>query len=831
MASDPLRPPTTPPGSKASIVDTFYSADIPICEEQNLFVPSSMEEYEVPTAPPSPCSAPKLPDRPSPSFPDKFHESGVEMDTDDSDHYIIEADQGKCALCFLNCSDFSAYSRVAHMNRCWGGLLQRVKEHKDRQEKLADLQKRLEILIGKHKTKVQSASSLSDGSSVVDKAVPPSLSIEPVIASSPAGDANSNPDPEPSTTPPSSPLSSSIHTTSCLLCTLSLARLSPLNALAHRIYCLTLTDKCPTSCPICAANFRYPALWDKPDIIWHLHNCQSGGDLSLIDRDGFDALVAAWMGCMEVVERAVVGKMDGRAGVRVNDYKKKRDKGWGRGEGWYAAEPSKLRWGETLVEDGVEIARVFETWTPTWFREQQFRRHKFCVLLVPKDGRVFSRFRMQRMETELVYDEGEEEEEEEEEVEDNVSRERAVPTWSLPSIFDIDRPPGPRRMSVDSAMCNDTSDKENHVESHFLSIPGTTASRPSIFDVEDLEGLDEIIRPTATRVSSTPISGVATDGIKTPSLLSLRPPPGLHRPLFSSADFDHIFDAPQDSLESVYTACIEAKMQDEDIADDDAVSNSSGSTVSDHGMSDYYAAKDAAAREAANAALSDEAEPVYEEFQNFPSDRLEELPIVHLPPDIASTQQQNAHHPASPKPLEHEDRLVSDIDVDTATDFFSGCEDKTTVVLPHTKLEVEAQAQTVNAEQSAVPDEARIADVVEENDEDDTDAHEDWLVSRARTQAVLVGRISPGFSASFPMTPAHPTLPPSRVPNFLCVSEPEDDDSDDMDTFYYYPPRRYLNENLPSSVVTDVTEDMAVEEVRERNKGLCVFGGVDELHE
>jgi hypothetical protein len=46
---------------------------------------------------------------------------------------------------------------------------------------------------------------------------------------------------------------------------------------------------------------------------------------------------------------------------------------------------------------------------------------------------------------------------------------------------------------------------------------------------------------------------------------------------------------------------------------------------------------------------------------------------------------------------------------------------------------------------------------------------------------------------------------------------------------YYYPPRGYLRKYLQSNVITDVTENMTWEVVTWRNRGLCVFGEVDEL--
>jgi hypothetical protein len=99
---------------------------------------------------------------------------------------------------------------------------------------------------------------------------------------------------------------------------------------------------------------------DKPDIAWHLHNCQNGGDLSVIDRDGFDALVAAWTGCMELVERAVVGRVSKGPGERGRGkaYREKRDEGWEKGGGrWYESEKSGLRRVEILNDEGREVVR------------------------------------------------------------------------------------------------------------------------------------------------------------------------------------------------------------------------------------------------------------------------------------------------------------------------------------------------------------------------------------------------------------------------------------------------------------------------------------------
>ena len=380
-------------------------------------------------------------------------------------------------------------------------------------------------------------------------------------------------------------------------------------------------------------------------------------------------------------------------------------------------------------------------------------------------------------------------------------------------------------MGVGSAMFHET-----------LSNVGTAKAKslPSIYDAEDEdeEDLFEIIRSTANRVSSEFTPDAATDEVKTPSLPSLRPPPGFQRPLFSLADFSRILDTPEDSLESVSTVGIETKSQDEEIAGEDATSDSSGSTISDHAMSDFYAAKKAAAREAAEPALTNESESVQGELQHFPSDRLEESPIVRLPQDTTTrTQEQDTHTPKFP----HSPQEA--VDVETALDLFSDGEDEhgeTVVVLPGTNTELNVEEQVNSAQDaedkhdaaSKQPEDAEVLD-----DDDYTDAHEDWLASRARAQAVLAGSLSSGSSLLAPLR----SLPlpqtnrrPSRVPNFLCPPELEDDD---METYYYYPPRGYLHENLRSSVVSHVGEDMGVEEVVERNRGLCIFGGVDEVED
>lgn len=79
MAPDPLKPSATPPGSKAAIADIFSLVDMSTVEEQNSSSQSWMEEYEVPTAPPSPSLAPELPDRPSPKLSDEFYGPDVDI--------------------------------------------------------------------------------------------------------------------------------------------------------------------------------------------------------------------------------------------------------------------------------------------------------------------------------------------------------------------------------------------------------------------------------------------------------------------------------------------------------------------------------------------------------------------------------------------------------------------------------------------------------------------------------------------------------------------------------------------------------------------------------
>jgi hypothetical protein len=275
--------------------------------------------------------------------------------------------------------------------------------------------------------------------------------------------------------------------------------------------------------------------------------------------------------------------------------------------------------------------------------------------------------------------------------------------------------------------------------------------------------------------------------------LTLRPPPGLQFPVYSIEDFDHnlsLSDEPRDPETSIH--------HDSEIADDGITvasvsDNGSGSTVSDHALDDFCIARKAAATESQLAG----------ELQDRPSDLLKDLPTVHLPqPPAAGALLTQHQFSSSSSANPGRGDLVLSVEADTAVKFFDQSngndkEGEVAVVLPPTfpKPSLPPPCPQSNSDTSSV------------------------AVHAAPT---------PRFSLSNP-----PTFPADFLCflSFTCMPEP-----DEVDIYsvidahaYYYPPRGYLHPNLRSNVRAYVTEDMPRDVVEQRNKKLCVFGGVDAL--
>jgi hypothetical protein len=299
-----------------------------------------MEEYEAPTAPPTPILAKRL----AINMPYALQET----DPDDTTDLIIRAGESKCSFCCLDCSGMSPAHRVTHMNTCWSSLLKSTRAHKDG---LKAVRENLERLLERFKPRFNEDLLVSTCSEK------PASSPKPTI---------------PDFTP--------VPVSTCTICLANLAHLSEFSAFAHRAYCVTIHS--PTTCPICTTFFP-PSSFTDSDILWHLHSCQH----SALDRDAFDALTAAWQGCMEFVHRALFPKS--KAGGAWK-YKTKMEDGRELGEGAYWGGSSGLRMSMRVIEEErkVEVRTSRNLAVPKGLGMKGFRRRDFGVLRVPGDMRI-----------------------------------------------------------------------------------------------------------------------------------------------------------------------------------------------------------------------------------------------------------------------------------------------------------------------------------------------------------------------------------------------------------------------------------------------------------
>jgi hypothetical protein len=246
------------------------------------------------------------------------------------------------------------------MNKCWNPLRRRA------QENIA-LKKKLLQLLESNQDDVPGASKQEDHDSSS-------------ASSSSDLESTSSSDLPPSTTA----IALQIPTTSCLLCNTSLTHLDPIAAFNHRVYCIT--HHRPYFCPICSTNFLYPVVWDRPDVAWHLHNCQHGGKLTVLDRADFGSLTDAWNGRMVVLERVIF--RTGGGGEAAGRYRRKNEVGVDRGDGVYWAGETGLRVARLVKGAEVEVTTVWEACTPDSVDMEKFRRRTFPVLHVPGGNRI-----------------------------------------------------------------------------------------------------------------------------------------------------------------------------------------------------------------------------------------------------------------------------------------------------------------------------------------------------------------------------------------------------------------------------------------------------------
>jgi hypothetical protein len=247
------------------------------------------------------------------------------------------------------------------MNKCWDPLRRRAQENIALKKKLLELIQDKQDASGDDKQEDQDFSSTS-------------------LSSSDSDSISSSSDLPPSTTT----IALQIPTTSCLICATPLAHLDSIAAFNHRVYCIT--NHRPYFCPICSTNFLYPLVWDRPDIAWHLHNCQNGGKLTALDRTDFGALTDAWNGRMAVVERVIF--RTGGGGEAAGRYRRKKEQGVWRGDGLYWVGETGLRMARVVKGSEVEVTTAWEACTPDSVHVEKFRRRAFPVLGVPRGSRI-----------------------------------------------------------------------------------------------------------------------------------------------------------------------------------------------------------------------------------------------------------------------------------------------------------------------------------------------------------------------------------------------------------------------------------------------------------
>jgi hypothetical protein len=302
-------------------------------------------------------------------------------------------------------------------------------------------------------------------------------------------------------------------------------------------------------------------------------------------------------------------------------------------------------------------------------------------------------------------------------------------------------------------------------------------------------------------VSSSTTEDAATvdteNGTETTSrAFTLRPPLGPQSPIYSLEDFGRILNI-SDGPQELETAENVAEDYNKEVSEHATIANvsdnGSGSTVSDHALDDFCIAREAAATESQLAG----------ELQDRPSDLLKDLPTVHLPqPPTAGALLTQHQLSSSSSANPGRGDLVLSVESETAMYFYDQTDDnheesEVAVVLPprSTKPPLAASYSQHNSDTFA-----------------------------AAVHAASAPRLSPSHPPTFPA-------------DFLCFLSfscmPEPDEVDIYSVIdahaYYYPPRGYLHPNLRSNVRAYVTEDMPRDVVEQRNKKLCVFGGVDAL--
>jgi hypothetical protein len=254
-----------------------------------------------------------------------------------------------------------AQMRVHHFNKCWKQHLDRVKGEKEIQAALRESLEESTPVEEEEHTPTEGGSFSDEGSWSDDD--------EDAMF-------EDDEDIDPADFPPSV----------CVFCSEDLKDLRAVDAYDHRARCLL--NHGSDFCPICDMSFRVPGQWHNNEIMWHIHKCQHGLELTEEDRINHAKLHNAWSGRFVAVTRAIERKTTARAGQRVQDHRRKKEQGVTIGTGKYYTGHSPLRAGTSIKDKTMEVSLTKETFGNTTIPMRRFRGSSFSVLDVPNSEEI-----------------------------------------------------------------------------------------------------------------------------------------------------------------------------------------------------------------------------------------------------------------------------------------------------------------------------------------------------------------------------------------------------------------------------------------------------------
>ncbi|KAF2627227.1 hypothetical protein BU25DRAFT_422091 [Macroventuria anomochaeta] len=200
----------------------------------------------------------------------------------------------------------------------------------------------------------------------------------------------------------------------CALCSQSLEPLDDVMAFHHRRSCLE--RKRPVYCPVCFDPLPIITVggkWKPEDILWHIHQCQRGKKLSVIDKDDFDILEARCFARIQSVWRMFSRNVGSVIGPRKgwtfrehqHSYRSKMEAGRDNTAGLYSTPSSKLRNVATHAEDGgIRIVQSVKSRRAVWSSIERFRRSAHSVYKMLEHRRMISCTKSEYQTDEVVYD-------------------------------------------------------------------------------------------------------------------------------------------------------------------------------------------------------------------------------------------------------------------------------------------------------------------------------------------------------------------------------------------------------------------------------------------